>query len=137
MVFRNGVGLASAPTDNEAPKIARKYDKRSSKPSPNETQPPIRSELRGSNVASALGFSASGAAPVLALCRELVAAGHHPATPLEGWRGEVLALRVAPIGEGAALTVDEHNGTRFAKWKPFCRSAVSPRIARGRRGPHE
>ena len=28
-------------------------------------------------------------------------------------------IAIRSIREGAALTVDEHNGTRFAKWKPF------------------
>lgn len=30
------------------------------------------------------------------------------------------------IGTAARLTVDEHNGTVFAKWKPYPRSAVPP-----------
>ena len=41
--------------------------------------PPIRAELTGSNLCSALGITARAAAPVLALCRQLVAAGHDPA----------------------------------------------------------
>jgi hypothetical protein len=44
-------------------------------------------------------------APVLALCRRLVDAGIDPATPLEVWRGGVLALTVRSIGAGAGLTV--------------------------------
>jgi hypothetical protein len=38
------------------------------------------------------------------------------------------ALR-GPLGVAAKLTVDEHNGT-FAKWKPYSRSAVPPKIAK-------
>jgi hypothetical protein len=30
------------------------------------------------------------------------------------------------LGTAAGLTVDETNGTRFARWKPFQRSAVGP-----------
>jgi hypothetical protein len=94
----------------------------------NITQAPIRASfIRDS--CSAHGITTQGSAPVLALCRALVAAGHDPAMPLEAWRGHVLALSIRSIGEGARLTVDEHNGTRFAKWRPFCHSAVPPRIA--------
>jgi hypothetical protein len=66
---------------------------------------------------------------VLQLCRLLVAAGIDPGRPLLAYRNNVCCLIVRSIGAGAQLTVDEHNGTRFAKWKPFCRSAGSPRIA--------
>jgi hypothetical protein len=71
--------------------------------------------------------------PVLAICRRLVAAGLDPGRPLIAFRGEMVCLVIRSIGEGAALTVDEHNGTRFAKWKPFPRSAVaSPVRQKGR-----
>jgi hypothetical protein len=33
------------------------------------------------------------------------------------------------LGAAAGLTVDEFNGTRFARWKPFQASAVAPPIA--------
>jgi hypothetical protein len=33
------------------------------------------------------------------------------------------------LGKTAMLTVDEHNGTVFARWKPFSLSAGPPRIA--------
>jgi hypothetical protein len=89
----------------------------------------LRAELSGSTICSAAGQVAIGHTPVLALCRALIEAGHDPSTPLEAWRGPTLCLRIGSIGEGARLTVDEHNGTRFAKWKPFCRSAGSHRIA--------
>jgi hypothetical protein len=89
----------------------------------------IHAELAWSDHATAFGIVARGASPVLALCRKLVEAGYDPRTPLEAWRAGTLCLRVRSIGEGARLTVDEHNGTRFAKWKPFNRSAVSPPIA--------
>jgi len=35
----------------------------------------------------------------------------------------------AKIGVAAKLTVDEHNGTRLALWKPLPRSAVASGIA--------
>ena len=60
------------------------------------------------------------AAPVLALCRKLMAAGHNPATSLEAYRGEVLCLRVRSIGEAAMLTVKETGtGPRFVKFESF------------------
>ena len=46
------------------------------------------------------------------MCRELVAAGYDPATPLEAYRGDMLCLRVRSIGEGAKYTVkDNSTGT--------------------------
>ena len=60
-----------------------------------------------------------GVAPVLKMCRALVAAGYDPKRPLHAFRGDTLALRVRSLGEGAALTMDEHHGPCFARWKPF------------------
>ena len=70
-------------------------------------QVPIRATLVGSDRCDAEGISARGYAPVLDLCRELVAAGLHRASPLEAWRGEKLCLRVRSIGEGARLAVED------------------------------
>lgn len=68
----------------------------------------MRAELIGSNQATACGVTVSGRnAPVLALCRALIEAGHDPAIPLEAYRGNTLCLRVRSIGEGAALSVSE------------------------------
>jgi hypothetical protein len=89
----------------------------------------LRAELSGSTIASAAGQLAIGNTPILLLCRQLIAAGIDPATSLEAWRGPTLCLRIRSIGAGAKLTVDEHNGTRFAKWKPWRRSAGAARIA--------
>jgi hypothetical protein len=89
----------------------------------------VHAEIIGGNTAIAAGITAHGTAPVLALCRLLIVAGHDPDQPIEVYRGSTVALRIRSIGDGARLTVDEHNGTRFAKWKPFCHSAGSPRIA--------
>jgi hypothetical protein len=70
---------------------------------------PTRAELSGGRC-SAVGITANGNAPVLALCRRLIEAGHDPTLPLEAYRGMTLCLRVRSIGEGARLTV--HEGTR-------------------------
>jgi hypothetical protein len=68
--------------------------------------------------------------PFLDGARKLLARGHSPQTILvmRHAGSDDVALR-GSLGAAAKLTVDEHNGTVFAKWKPFCRSAGSARIA--------
>jgi hypothetical protein len=66
-------------------------------------QVPFNATLVGSNLCSALGTTALGSAPVLALCCKLIEAGHDPASQLKVWRGDTLALTVHSIGEGAKL----------------------------------
>jgi hypothetical protein len=68
----------------------------------------IRAELIDSNECTAGGLTMSGRAPVLALCRQLIAGGHDPGSPLEVWRGPVLCLHVRSIGEAARLRVATH-----------------------------
>jgi hypothetical protein len=65
----------------------------------------IRAEIVGDDTCSALGVTVRAYAPVLSLCRNLVEAGHDPHRPLHGYRGNVLALTVRSIGEGAALEI--------------------------------
>jgi hypothetical protein len=65
----------------------------------------IRAELTGCNTCTALGIRVRAAAPVLAICRALLAAGHDPHKQLRVYRGDVLCLIVRSIGEGAGLTV--------------------------------
>ena len=95
----------------------------------------IRADLIGGRTCSALGITATGHAPVLSLCRRLVAAGHDPDSPLEAYRGTMLCLRVRSIGEAAKLTVkDGPDGkTRFAAYHPFQDAGEScggrPRVA--------
>ncbi|MEA2934532.1 MAG: hypothetical protein QOD74_1178 [Variibacter sp.] len=55
------------------------------------TEAPIQAELIRDKC-SALGITARGSPPVLAVCRELLAADRDPATPLEALDGDVLAL---------------------------------------------
>jgi len=66
---------------------------------------PIPAALIGSDRCEAGGISVCGAAPVLALCRKLVSAGHDPERPLHAYRGNVLALRMRSIGEAAQLAI--------------------------------
>jgi hypothetical protein len=69
---------------------------------------PIRAILIGSDHCEALRLTGQGYTPVLALCRALVAAGHDPCRPLHAYRGDVLALVVPSIGDGARLRVATH-----------------------------
>lgn len=72
----------------------------------------IRAELIGSDTCTAGDITATGHAPVLALCRALLAAGLDPDQALEVFRGATLALRVRSIGEAAGLEINSH-GTAF------------------------
>jgi len=92
---------------------------------PNENTQAIRAELIGSDRCFALGMNVRSTAPVLALCRRLVEAGHDPATPLEAWRGDVLCLRIRSIGDGAALRIGTH-GVGFERL-PECTVALPVR----------
>ena len=65
----------------------------------------IRAEIIGSNRCKAEGITVRAAAPVLEMCRALIAAGYDPNRPLNAYRGKVLALRICPIGDGAKYTV--------------------------------
>jgi hypothetical protein len=80
---------------------------------------PIFVKLIGSDTCTAVGIIARAYAPVCALARLLIAAGHHPATRLEVFRGDVLALRVRSIAEAASLTVedDRHGRPRLRAWR--------------------
>lgn len=66
----------------------------------------IRAELIGSDTATALGHSVTAYAPVLELCRALVAAGHDPVAPMQAYRGPTLCLIVRAIGEAAGLEIN-------------------------------
>lgn len=77
-------------------------------------QAPLRAELIGTDTCTVLRLSAHGVAPILALCRRLIEAGHDPAVALEVYRGNVLALAVRSIGEGAELEVN-NKGTGFVR----------------------
>jgi hypothetical protein len=92
----------------------------------------VRAELFGSNRCTALGIEAHSAAPVLDLCRKLLAAGHDPATSLVAFRRGTLCLRVRSIGEGARLRIATH-GVGFEPL-PECTGA-SPIAAIGAEVP--
>jgi hypothetical protein len=72
----------------------------------------IRAELAWDDTCTAAGIVVRANAPVLAMCRQLLAAGLEPDTALEVYRAGTLALKVRSIGEAAHLTVKTSgNGT--------------------------
>jgi hypothetical protein len=72
----------------------------------------LRPAGKGESYAICEGIEVRHGAPVLALCRALVAAGFDPGEPLEAYRGDMLCLKVRTIGEGARLVVNG-KGTGF------------------------
>jgi hypothetical protein len=60
-------------------------------------------ELIGTNSVTAQKMVVTSATPILGLCRQLVAGGHDPATPLEAYRGDTLCVRIRSIGQAAQL----------------------------------
>jgi hypothetical protein len=91
---------------------------------------PIRATISGSDQAAAGEVEVRHNAPVLELCRSLIALGIDPRTPLWAFRGPTLALKISSIGYGAGLTVREGDGSpRFTAWTPFSRAAVAPSVS--------
>jgi hypothetical protein len=76
-----------------------------------ETQP-LSAELTGSHTCTAAGIAARTSAPVLALCRELLATGLDADRAMEVFRNGTLALRIRSIGEAAGLEINAE-GTGF------------------------
>jgi hypothetical protein len=97
---------------------------------------PIRCELTGSDQAQAGAVIARGTAPILSLCRLLLASGAKPDAPVECFRNGTLALRVRSVRAGAALTVREtdFDGPRVVRWKAFPHRAVKPPIRQNANG---
>jgi hypothetical protein len=82
---------------------------------------PIRATLSGDDIVTALGITAQSSSPVLALCRQLVAAGHDPATPMHVFRGDTLALIIRSIGDAARLEINgDGNGFRARRQPDAC-----------------
>ena len=96
---------------------------------------PISAHLIGSHQCEALGIVAKGYAPVLTLCRELIAAGVNPDSALAVYRNGVLSLQIRSLREGAKLAVeDDKNGTpRFRTARPE-RGGAAP-LTRKNGGP--
>jgi hypothetical protein len=79
---------------------------------PGRARDPIIAAITGSDTAAALGISVRSPSPVLCLCRALLSAGMDPNQPLHAFRGDVLALTISTIADGAGLEVSQH-GTGF------------------------
>jgi hypothetical protein len=92
----------------------------------------IRAVIEGAEQCVALGRKVRASAPVLALCRELIAAGHDPNRPLHVYRGDTLALKIRTIGEGAQYTVgDSKLGTpTIRRWRVDARRDVGGPLVR-------
>jgi hypothetical protein len=96
------------------------------------------------NQCEALGLKVRAAAPVLALCRELIETGHDPGRPQDVYRDDVLALRVRSIGAVARLSIrgdgvgfrctTEMVGASLVRFSQQAGLDVSGRIGRTRRG---
>jgi len=108
MGTRKGEGTGSA---SKAPEIDAVL--------PGGDQPPLRAELLGSNTCAAGSIVCTGNAPVLALCRQLLAAGVDPDMALEVFRGATVALRVRAIGAAATLTVRESTRDGRPRFAPL------------------
>jgi hypothetical protein len=77
---------------------------------------PIGAQLAGSNICIARSIRVDSVAPVLDLCRRLVAAGYDPATPLQCYRFATLCLRIRSIGEAAGFELSAR-GTGFVRYR--------------------
>ncbi len=76
-----------------------------SRPNSPASQLPILAYIVGDDSCAAEGFTATGHAPILALCRKLIEADFDPRRPLRAYRGPVLCLTVPSLCKGAALIV--------------------------------
>ena len=85
-----------------------------------QTQNPIRAELLGDDQCSANGIVARGYAPVLELCRQLIADGYDASAPMQVYRGSTLALHVSSIGTAAASEINS-KGTGLVGLSPVRR----------------
>jgi hypothetical protein len=89
----------------------------------------LRCQLVGSDRCVCGDLSVRHNAPVLAMCRKLIAAGYDPDCPLEAYRSETLCLRISSIGHGAQYTAEEHRGPpELRRYKAFSRADVAPPI---------
>ncbi|MFL6799240.1 MAG: hypothetical protein ACJ8F3_17705 [Xanthobacteraceae bacterium] len=123
MSTRKGAGLASAATDNEAQKVYNGIGSaQSSKPPFRNPQLPLYGELTGDDTCAVVNITAKGNAPVLALCRQLLAQGVSPDAAAEIFRNGTLALRIRSIGQAAGLEINSR-GTGFTERSARVRTA--------------
>jgi hypothetical protein len=121
---RNGERPATDDAVNGAWKFSGIRNARISKPSFKKSLAQVvLAELSGSDTCLAAGLVVRGHAPVLVLCRELIAAGLDPDRAMEVFRGATLALHIRTIGQAAGLELNSH-GTAFVTLR--ARRAASP-----------
>jgi hypothetical protein len=127
MASKHGAGLASPLAGGAVRKAVYngKRDLSISNRGAVDTEPTIRAELIGTDIATRLGTTARNNSPVLELCRSLIGAGHNPSARLEAYRGSTLCLTVRSIGEGAQLRTATH-GVGFERLP----EAQEPRTSR-------
>jgi hypothetical protein len=90
----------------------------------------IVAHLDCSRTCTGADVTASGVAPVLSLCRQLLAAGLDPDAALEVYRTGTLSLRVRSLREGALLTVKSAgNGCPIFAVDATPQGAAAPPIA--------
>ena len=93
----------------------------------------------GSDTCTAAGITVPRYAPVLVLCRRLMAAGMRPDPRWTCWRGSTVATRIRSIGEAAKLTVKEdRHGTpvfRRTENRPGGVATAPPMRRKGRAAP--
>lgn len=77
---------------------------------------PIYGEIVGSDYCEAEGIAVRSPAPILELCRQLIAAGYDPARRLLAYRADTLCLVVRTIGEAADLEVNSR-GVGFTPYR--------------------
>ena len=95
----------------------------------------IVATLSGCDTCTARGLTARSSSPVLLLCHRLVNAGHDPATAMQVFRGDTLALTVRSIGEAARLRIGSH-GVGFEA-DPECGAGppIAPNVPARTQGP--
>jgi hypothetical protein len=97
-----------------------------SRPNSPTPQHPILAQIVGDDSCAAEGFTATGHAPILALCRKLIEASFDPRRPLHAFRGTMLCLTVRSLREGAALIV-KTSGNGAPVFAPLDGAAAPPR----------
>jgi hypothetical protein len=115
VLARNGAGLTHRFDDGEARKIVStgKRDRRSSKPPKSETQE-ITAQLSGDDTCTAEGYTERGHAPILMMCRRLIASGVDPDRSLIAYRNTTACIIVNGIGKAARLEINT-KGTAFCR----------------------
>jgi hypothetical protein len=105
--------------------VARRTARPVEKSGPMTRTNTIEAKLTGDAICTAEGHTVKAGTPVIVLCRALVEAGYDPASRMEVWRGDTLALKVRRIGEAARLCI-AGKGNGFAVDKTALRGAYKP-----------